>query len=236
MASPARSGGLSPGGDEIKWEGNTATVTLQSRIDQQPPPVLSPLQPPADSDIKTLYMGNLERWMDCEYVKQVIRLMGWDRSSTTADTITVKIPPPSSEITPRPNNPGYCFITFPSAAHAARVLVSVNTKDPTSAPLLMPNSTRPFNLQWANPSQLPTESTGTVFEGPSKNTATSNSSTIHHGSVNITSEEEPEFSIFVGDLAPEVSNSDLLALFRNPFLGLRKHLWVITHASPVLRV
>ncbi|KAJ7922266.1 hypothetical protein B0H13DRAFT_1707790 [Mycena leptocephala] len=30
-----------------------------------------------------------------------------------------------------------------------------------------------------------------------------------------------EYSIFVGDLAPETSNSDLVAVFRNPVLGLR---------------
>ncbi|KAL0070246.1 hypothetical protein AAF712_002738 [Marasmius tenuissimus] len=32
---------------------------------------------------------------------------------------------------------------------------------------------------------------------------------------------ETEYSIFVGDLAPETSNSDLVAVFRNPVLGLR---------------
>ncbi|KAJ7935016.1 hypothetical protein B0H13DRAFT_1482886, partial [Mycena leptocephala] len=30
-----------------------------------------------------------------------------------------------------------------------------------------------------------------------------------------------EYSIFVGDLAPETSNSDLFAVFHNPLLGLR---------------
>ncbi|KAF8605537.1 hypothetical protein BDV93DRAFT_439027 [Ceratobasidium sp. AG-I] len=30
-----------------------------------------------------------------------------------------------------------------------------------------------------------------------------------------------EFSIFVGDLAPETTNADLVAVFRNPLLGLR---------------
>ncbi|KAK7029304.1 hypothetical protein R3P38DRAFT_2524769 [Favolaschia claudopus] len=30
-----------------------------------------------------------------------------------------------------------------------------------------------------------------------------------------------EYSIFAGDLAPETSNSDLVAVFRNPLLGLR---------------
>ncbi|KAJ7862161.1 hypothetical protein B0H14DRAFT_2505795 [Mycena olivaceomarginata] len=30
-----------------------------------------------------------------------------------------------------------------------------------------------------------------------------------------------EYSIFVGDLAPQTSNSDLVAVFRNPVLGLR---------------
>ena len=32
---------------------------------------------------------------------------------------------------------------------------------------------------------------------------------------------QKEYSIFVGDLAPETSNSDLVAVFRNPLLGLR---------------
>ncbi|KAK7029103.1 hypothetical protein R3P38DRAFT_2403778, partial [Favolaschia claudopus] len=30
-----------------------------------------------------------------------------------------------------------------------------------------------------------------------------------------------QYSIFVGHLAPETSNSDLVAVFRNPVLGLR---------------
>ena len=34
----------------------------------------------------------------------------------------------------------------------------------------------------------------------------------------------PEYSIFVGNLAPETSNSDLVAVFRNPVLGFR-NVW-----------
>ncbi|KAF8524574.1 hypothetical protein BU17DRAFT_13787, partial [Hysterangium stoloniferum] len=151
----------------------------------------------------TLCMGNLEPWMDHEYTSQVIRLMGWERLSTnngTQDTsIIIKIPPSPPDVIPQPNNPGYCLLTFPTAAQAASVLASlhsVNSKDPAGAPLLMPNSSHPFNLQWANPSQV-----NAASQGPQR-----------------------EYSIFVGDLAPETSNSDLVAVepkFIRPFYSCK---------------
>lgn len=70
----------------------------------------------------------------------------------------------------------------------------------------MPNSSKPFVLSWA-PAVTPSISTPV----PPAMTAYSNNSQQY----------QKEYSIFVGDLAPETSNSDLVAVFRNPVLGLR---------------
>ena len=148
----------------------------------------------------TLWWGDLEPWMDDEYAKQVCGLMGWD-------TVTVKIPhTPADPVTgQQPNNPGYCFLTFPSSQHASAVLNQIN-RPPSEAPVNMPNSTKPFVLNWAS---SPT---------PSPATATFNAATA---APPVAQAQQKEYSIFVGDLAPETSNSDLVAVFRNPVLGLR---------------
>lgn len=149
----------------------------------------------------TLWWGELEPWMDEEYAKQVCGLMGWD-------SVTVKIPhTPADPVTgQQANNPGYCFLTFPTAQHAATVLSQIN--NPTSdAQVTMPNSTKPFVLNWASsPSPSPATTSFNVPPGlPSAGVG----------------QAHKEYSIFVGDLAPETSNSDLVAVFRNPVLGLR---------------
>ncbi|KAF9067660.1 hypothetical protein BDP27DRAFT_1296025 [Rhodocollybia butyracea] len=130
----------------------------------------------------TLIWGELEPWMDDEYAKQVCKLMGWD-------PISIKIPQPApSETSPGQlaNNPGYCFLTFPSQANAASVLAGLSGT--------MPNSTKPFSMTWASSRR---RASRRRLRYPK------------------------EYSIFVGDLAPETSNSDLVAVFRNPVLGLR---------------
>ncbi|KAI0832789.1 hypothetical protein BC628DRAFT_1407184 [Trametes gibbosa] len=148
----------------------------------------------------TLWWGELEPWMDEEYAKQVCTLMGWD-------PVGIKVPRPAPDpITgQQANNPGYCFLTFPTQAHAASVLSQVNN---SSTPLIMPNSAKPFSLNWASsvPSApLPSSIPGQTISIPG-----------------VQNPQYPkEYSIFVGDLAPEVSNSDLVAVFRNPVLGLR---------------
>ncbi|KAJ2930415.1 hypothetical protein H1R20_g6693, partial [Candolleomyces eurysporus] len=107
--------------------------------------------------------------------------MGWD--------------PPSA------NNPGYCFLTFPTHGHAAAVLAQINAAGKGN--LTMPNSSRPFVLNWA--SSVPAPAGSPAYQGGSPG---------HQP-------YQKEYSIFVGDLAPETSNSDLVAVFRNPVLGLR---------------
>ncbi|KAJ7587075.1 hypothetical protein C8J56DRAFT_1083280 [Mycena floridula] len=90
----------------------------------------------------------------------------------------------------QPNNPGYCFLTFPSPAHAAAILAQVNNG---SSSIPMPNSTKPFSLNWA--SAVPTP--------------------IALAIPNNVQQYPKEYSIFVGDLAPET------ILTSSPFSAIR---------------
>lgn len=164
----------------------------------------SPLPATSNSNLNilrsTLWWGELEPWMDEEYANQVCVLMGWD-------PVNVKVPNPSPDATAQPtNNSGYCYLTFPSPAAAASVLNQVNNGG-NAQPTTMPNSNKPFVLNWA--SSVPSGPTPPSF--------------LPTGVLVPTAQQQypKEYSIFVGDLAPETSNSDLVAVFRNPVLGLR---------------
>ncbi|KAI0040643.1 hypothetical protein FA95DRAFT_850605 [Auriscalpium vulgare] len=158
----------------------------------------APLAAPSasSSSRSTLWWGELEPWMDEEYAKQVCNLMGWD-------PVSVKVPHPAPDPVTgqQANNPGYCFLTFPTPSHAASVLTQINTAG-SGTPITMPNSTKPFLLNWASSTPIP----------PSLSPP---------GAASQQQQFPKEYSIFVGDLAPEASNSDLVAVFRNPVLGLR---------------
>ncbi|KAL0949204.1 hypothetical protein HGRIS_009282 [Hohenbuehelia grisea] len=189
------------------YSSNLADRERQSlRFQQSSPPASAQLtssSSPAslNSSRSTIWWGELEPWMDEEYAKQVCGLMGWDPVN-----IKVPHPPPDPTTGQQPNNPGYCFLTFPSPAHAATVLAQVNNSN--GNPPSMPNSTKPFVLNWAS-------SVPTAPPAPSSFPATA--AMLPAGQ----QQYPKEYSIFVGDLAPETSNSDLVAVFRNPVLGLR---------------
>ena len=150
----------------------------------------------------TIWWGDLEPWMDEEYAKQVCSLMGWD-------PVSIKVPHPAPDVSTgqQANNPGYCFLTFPSPCHAASVLAQISNSG-NGAPVSMPNSAKPFVMNWAS-SVGPTSAMSTPFSATNGAQATG------------VQQYPKEYSIFVGDLAPETSNSDLVAVFRNPVLGLR---------------
>jgi hypothetical protein len=156
----------------------------------------------------TLCWVELEPWMDEEYTKQVCLMMNWDPVN-----IKVPRPPPDPSSNHHPNNPGYCFLTFPSQNQAASVLNQVN--NPSNS-LIMPNSTKPFVFNWA--SAVPPSPTTPTFPLPAVVAGVCQTPVQQHSQQQQFSKE---YSIFVGDLAPEVSNSDLVAVFRNPVLGLR---------------
>ncbi|KAG6861954.1 hypothetical protein C0995_009138 [Termitomyces sp. Mi166 len=161
----------------------------------------SPATVPATSPFNaTLYWADLEPWMDEEYVKQVCAALRWEPVA-----INVPRPAPDPVTGQQANNPGFCFLTFPTAAQAASVLAQING---TGNQPIMPNSSRPFVLNWA-PAAPGISPQSTAFGNEA-------------GSITNASQQYPkEYSIFVGDLAPETSNSDLVAVFRNPLLGLR---------------
>ena len=159
----------------------------------------SPSTPPSSTSPltrSTLWWGELEPWMDEEYAKQVCGLMEWDSVS-----VKVPHPPPDTLTGQQANNPGYCFLTFPTPAHAASVLAHIHNNG-SGTPRTMPNSNKPFLLNWASSTPIPPPVSPPSFTAPSHQHA-------------------KEYSIFVGDLAAEASNSDLVAVFRNPVLGLR---------------
>jgi len=164
--------------------------------------ILRPISPTISSSRSTLWWGDLEPWMDEEYAKQVCTLMGWDPTNAR-----VPRPQPDPITGQQANNPGYCFLTFPTPAHAASVLAQINNAG-NGSPAIMPNSSRPFVMNWA--SNVPSAS---PISYPVMPTALPNTQQAQ--------QYQKEYSIFVGDLAPEASNSDLVAVFRNPVLGLR---------------
>ncbi|KAF9226728.1 RNA-binding domain-containing protein [Gyrodon lividus] len=187
---------------DVEREGSLLRQPIQSPQDHQLTLSGTP-SPPGNPNfnllLSTLWWGDLEPWMDEEYAKQVCGLMGWD-------PVSIKVPTGGSDApSQQANNPGHCFLTFPSPSVAASVLSQVNGHG-GAQPVTMPNSNKPFLLNWA--SSIPSTITP-AFPTP--------------GIVASTAQQHymKEYSIFVGDLAPETSNSDLVAVFRNPVLGLR---------------
>ena len=158
----------------------------------------------------TLWWGDLEAWMDEEYAKQVCKLMAWDPLS-----IKVPHPPPDPSSGQQANNPGYCFLTFHSPVQAQAVLNQISA-GPT--PITMPNSAKPFSMNWASSAPSATAAVPQTYSAPPAPPPPQQESTTP---TSHTPQFTKEYSIFVGDLAPETSNSDLVAVFRNPVLGLR---------------
>lgn len=117
----------------------------------------------------TLWMGELEPWIDENFVRSIWYNMG--------ENVNVKMIRDKFS-----GNAGYCFVDFANAAAAAKAL-TLNGQ-------LIPNSNRPFKLNWASGGGLADRSRD---------------------------ERGPEFSIFVGDLGPEVNEFVLVQLFQNKY-------------------
>ncbi|GAA6042815.1 hypothetical protein JCM8097_004441 [Rhodosporidiobolus ruineniae] len=159
--------------------GMTNSLALPSLLSPttQSPPSTAPFSPPLSasngeigppgSKGATLHLGDLDVWMDEAYVRECCALMGWD------SVVNVKMSRGASP------SSGYCFLTFPSATEASRVLARFNA----GPPMLMPRSGRTFKLNW-----------GTGLPG-------------------LQPRWDGEYSVFVGDLAREVGESELMGLF-----------------------
>ncbi|KMQ42982.1 RNA recognition motif domain [Trichophyton rubrum] len=118
----------------------------------------------------TLWMGELEGWIDENFIRNIWYQMG--------EQVNVKMIRDKFSGA----NAGYCFVDFASPAAAAKALAVNGTP--------MPNTQRPFKLNWASGGGLADRSR---------------------------EERGPEFSIFVGDLGPEVNEYVLVSLFQSRF-------------------
>ncbi|RDL36750.1 RNA-binding-containing protein [Venustampulla echinocandica] len=123
----------------------------------------------AAGDAKTtLWMGELEPWIDENFIRSVWFGMG--------ESVNVKMIRDKFS-----GNAGYCFIDFATPAAAAKAL-SLNGS-------MIPNTSRPFKLNWASGGGL----------------------------ADRRDDRGPEYSIFVGDLGPEVNEYVLVSLFQGRF-------------------
>lgn len=137
------------------------------------PPASDMSAPPSgggqDTPKTTLWMGELEPWMDENFIKGVFM-------STTAEQVNVKVIRDKNS-----GNAGYCFVEFPTPEAANKALTLNGTP--------VPNSSRQFKLNWASGGGL----------------------------VDRRDDRGPEYSIFVGDLGPEVNEYVLVSLFQARF-------------------
>ncbi|KNA16762.1 hypothetical protein SOVF_086270 [Spinacia oleracea] len=130
-------------------------------------------QPQTLEEVRTLWIGDLQIWVDESYILNCFAQSG--------EVISVKVI--RNKLTGHPE--GYGFVEFVSHAAAERVLQSYNGTP-------MPGTEQPFRLNWA--------SFGIGERRP---------------------DAGPEHSIFVGDLAPDVSDYLLQETFRAHYPSVR---------------
>lgn len=115
-------------------------------------------------------MGDLEPWMSEEYLHSMWNSIG--------ENVQIKLVRNKYS-----DSSNYCFVDFASPDAAQKALSMLNGT-------LMPNSNRPFRLNWASgggAQELRTE------------------------------ERSPDYAIFVGDLGPEVEDATLLGFFKSVY-------------------
>jgi RNA recognition motif-containing protein len=125
--------------------------------------------PASNEAAKTLWMGEMEGWMDENFIKNICQ-------TVLGENVQVKVIRDRNS-----GNAGYCFIEF-STPEAAQKALALNGTP-------VPNSTRVFKLNWASGGGL----------------------------VDRRDDRGPEYSIFVGDLGPEVNEFVLVSLFQSRF-------------------
>ncbi|KAL0475117.1 hypothetical protein QR685DRAFT_35480 [Neurospora intermedia] len=148
---------------------NNAAPTMNgnSEANFQAPAAL--VQPGTNEASKTLWMGEMEGWMDENFIKNVF-------TTVLGETVQVKVIRDRNS-----GNAGYCFIEF-ATPEAAQKALNLNGTP-------VPNSNRAFKLNWASGGGL----------------------------IDRRDDRGPEYSIFVGDLGPEVNEFVLVSLFQSRF-------------------
>lgn len=129
-------------------------------------------QPTSIEEIRTLWIGDLQYWVDENYLHNCF--------AHTGEVLSIKVI--RNKITGLPE--GYGFVEFVSHAAAERILQSYNG-------LQMPGTEQTFRLNWAS-----------FGIGERRG-------------------EGPDHSIFVGDLAPDVTDYLLQETFRSQYPSVR---------------
>ncbi|PPD86990.1 hypothetical protein GOBAR_DD16063 [Gossypium barbadense] len=124
-------------------------------------------------EIRSLWIGDLQPWMDENYLINIF--------AQTGEVVSAKVIRNKQTALPE----GYGFIEFVSSVAAERVLQSYNG-------LPMPNAEQNFRLNWAS-----------------------------LGSGEKRQEEGPEYTIFVGDLAADVSDYMLQETFKAVYPSIK---------------
>ncbi|KAK4239403.1 hypothetical protein C8A03DRAFT_42948 [Achaetomium macrosporum] len=129
----------------------------------------APMSAAPNEAAKTLWMGEMEGWMDENFIKNVFQ-------TVCGENVQVKVIRDRNS-----GNAGYCFVEF-STPEAAQKALNLNGNP-------VPGSSRVFKLNWASGGGL----------------------------VDRRDDRGPEYSIFVGDLGPEVNEYVLVSLFQSRF-------------------
>ncbi|KAM3741145.1 hypothetical protein ACB098_08G153400 [Castanea mollissima] len=154
---------------QVHVQDASTTPTMMTTSSSQP----SYHQPTSVEEVRTLWIGDLQYWVDENYLHNCF--------AHTGEVISIKII--RNKITGQPE--GYGFVEFVSHAAAERILQSHNGAQ-------MPGTEQTFRLNWA--------SFGIGERRP---------------------DAGPEHSIFVGDLAPDVTDYLLQETFRVNYPSVR---------------
>ncbi|KAI3642298.1 hypothetical protein MP228_011853 [Amoeboaphelidium protococcarum] len=133
-----------------------------------------PTQQMDDQDKTTLWMGDLEPWMDENFVKS-----SWAHYGEHVNVKMIR-----DKFTGM--NSGYCFVDFQSHARALKALLGLNGT-------IIPNTNKVFKLNWASGG----------------------------GIVDKKEYLGVEYSIFVGDIGPDVDDDILLQTFQQYYPSCR---------------
>ena len=107
---------------------------------------------------------------------------------------------------PHSSNAGYCFVDFTSPEAAANALLR------NGQPI--PNSTRPFKLNWASGGGLADRKWVPIHNNSQSIYSRTSTDLNAHNSRD---DRGPEYSIFVGDLAPDVGEYALMQHFNGHY-------------------
>lgn len=176
--------------------GNATQLTLNSQL--QPSPTQAQLLPKEKSQ---LWMGELDPWWDENAIRSIWASLG-------ENVVGVKLIREKTGST-EANNAGYCFVDFGTYLAASKAIMKNG--------LIIPGTSKTLKLNWASGG-------GSSFNhhGGSNNNSISNGlgGNVGINGGNFGGPQVHESSIFVGDLANDIKEQELLDLFKSRYASV----------------